>query len=125
MEGILKTKQLLRFYFCAEGVEGEINNLITYIACSPFCAAEKAAAKIIYLRDCKDRLSELWRFLDGVISRFGADCDVLRRYAVGTAENDEKAIKRVLMRFRRRAEGVERFNEALSLLRKYAVFCRP
>ncbi len=123
----MKTKQLLKFYFYAEGAERAINNLITYIACSPFGdgGTELAACKIIYLTGCKDRLSELWTFLDGVISRFGDEREILLGYASGIYGCGDKRQKRVLMRFRRRAAGAERFNEALSLLRKYAVYCRP
>ena len=119
----MKTKQLLRFYFYADGAERAIDNLITYIACSG-CAAERAAERIIYLRDCKDRLSELWAYLDGVISRFGAERSFLLGYVSGERAGDEKALKRVLMRFRRRARGVERFGDALALLSKYIVYCR-
>lgn len=125
-EGILKTKQLLRFYFYAEGAERAIDNLIMYIACSPFGdgGAERAAQKIIKLRDCKDSLAELWGYLDGVISRLGAERDVLLGYVSGERAGDERRQKRVLMRFRRRASGVERFDDALALLRKYIVYCR-
>lgn len=122
----MKIKQLLRFYFYADEAERAIDNLITYIACSPFVygGAERAAQRIIYLRDCKDRLSELWLYLDSVISRFGAQSEVLRGYVSAGWEGDIREQKRVLMRFRRYAAGVGRFGEALTLLRKYIVYCR-
>ncbi len=119
----MKTKLLLRFYFYADGVERAIDNLIIAVACSG-ANAEQTAEKIIYLRECKDRLSELWAYLDNVVSGFDTEADILRGYIEGREDIGDKALKRVLMRFRRHAAGAERFKDALALLRRYSVFCR-
>lgn len=127
----MKEKRLLRFYFGVDSLEETLNNLITRTAfASMGGGAEKYAGKISALLGVKEELSALWGYLDGVIGGLPAgEADVLRSYASmrgglkGAAEDEAKNIKRVLIKFVRRARRIGEYAGAVKLLDCYFAFC--
>ena len=125
----MKSKQLIRFYFSAEFLNEALDNLILADAVKSANyqkSGEYYFERISKVIEAKSRLSELWKYLDGIISRFnGHDKAVLKYYALlrtGVSRlNTEsvKEIKRVTVRFTRRARYIERFGEGVELVKKY------
>ena len=126
---MIKSKRLLRFYFNADELERALDNLIiTHAYRSADCAkgGEYCSNRIIDLIESKKTLSELWRYLDGVISEFkDGEIETLKGYALSRCgikrleETRRREIKRVLVKFVRHARSVERFAEGMRLVGEY------
>ena len=126
---MINSKRLLRFYFNVDGLESALNNLITAYACrSVDCTkgGEYWGERIITLIDAKKSLSELWGYLDGVLSGFNTDeRGTLKNYALsrfGISRLDEgkkREIKRVLIKFTRRARALGRYADGMRLVWEY------
>lgn len=122
----MKTKTVLRFYFRAENVERVYNNLILKNALSldglGLCRAERVCE---FIKE-KDELADLWNYVDGIISGF-KECDraALKLYAdlraglKSCGGETVKAVKRAVIKFKRRAVRLEGFEKALLLVARY------
>ena len=124
----MKSKQLLRFYFYADGLNKALDNLILKYACSEdYCrGGEFYADRICDVIWAKQRLCELWKYLDGVVDGLTAgEREVLRYYGAmrgGTgrlSEDSRREIKRVTVKFTRHARNIGRFAEGVKLVKKY------
>lgn len=134
-------KRLLKFYFCADGLNGAMDALlIRFATASADCvkSCEYYAEKMSRVIEAKAALGELWFFLDGVLSSVTEeDRQVLKAYSVsrarargggrraggaksGEKSAQEKALHRSLMKFSRRVRGrLDRFAEQVNVLREY------
>lgn len=122
-------KRLLRFYFNADGLEGALNNLIINAACSSaYCVDgwEHYAERILAITEAKERLSELWQYIDGVISVLKChEVQTLKGYALmrcGIKKLDptkQREIKRVVTKFSRHARLLDRYAEGMRLVAEY------
>lgn len=127
----MKSKQLIRFYFSADDVNKALDNLILDKALKSANyekSGEFYAEQISEIIAAKRELSLLWAYLDGVMKIFSdKEIAVLKYYGrlrVGLSKLDTgvfKEVRRVLMKFRRRARGLERFGEGVRLVGEY--FC--
>lgn len=124
----MKSKQLLKFYFYADGLNRALDNLILKYACNTdySLGGEYFADKICGVIGAKQRLSELWGYLDKVMGEFSdSEREVLRFYGAmrgGTArlsEDSRREIKRVTVKFTRHARYIGRFGEGVRLVKKY------
>lgn len=125
----MKAKAVLRFYFSAEKLEGAIDNLIlkTALSSEESFNGEKCAEKIISLICAKQKLANLYGFLDGVLCGFDKEeIAVLRSYSLmrcGISKlTDEriKLIRKLTVRFSRRAKnGIARHADGLKLIAHY------
>lgn len=79
-------KQLLKFYFYADGLNGALDKLaVHYAVSSADCAKgwDYYADKICALTEAKAELAELWAFLDGALSSVTEeDRRALKAYSV-------------------------------------------
>ncbi len=140
-------KQLLKFYFYAEGLNAALDELSLRYAVSSACDRygwERYADRICALTEAKTDLGELWAFLDGAMSTVTEeDRRALAAYCGGAGQsargfglfprNEEegggefkaegdggKAVHRSLMKFSRRVGGkIGRFGRQLEVLREY------
>lgn len=122
----MKSKRLLKFYFSADSLNRALDNLITQNALSSgdcYYGGEFYAERILELICAKKELNALWRYLDGVISGLPEnDINILRYYGAlrgGTAKlsaETVKEIKRVTVKFTRRARCAERYAEGIRLV---------
>ena len=125
----MKSKQLLKFYFSAESMNRALDNLITKNALSSAdCGrdGEYYAQKICKLIGAKRELSLLWGYLDGVLKTFDeSEKKVLRFYGAlrgGTSKlsaQNKKEIKRVTVKFARRARCLQSYAEGVRLVGEY------
>lgn len=125
----MKYKQILRFYFNVDELERALDNLILTHACrSADCVkgGEHYAEKILALIGAKEKLSELWQYLDSVISALKSDeVQILKSYALmryGIRRLDkakQRAIRRVVIKFTRHARSLERYAEGVYLVGEY------
>jgi len=125
----MKSKRLLKFYFSAESVNRALDNLITENALASAGYGRDGvyyAEKICALINAKRELSALWRYLDGVIGALSVDeRAVLRFYGTlrgGTSKlstQSRREIKRVTVKFTRRARAVGRYAEGVRLVGEY------
>lgn len=125
----MTSKKLLKFYFCADRLNDALDNLIVHSACASGYGPHSFshyADRVIELVSAKSSLSELWRYLNGIMLTFsGEDKGVLYGYAFmrggysALPPERAKSIRRVVVRFMRRAKGLSRYGEALSVLSKY------
>ena len=125
----MKSKRLLRFYFKADELDRALDNLILNYACrSADCAkgGEFYAERIIVLIGAKEGLSELWHYLEGVISELKEDeVQTLKSYALlrfGIKKLDadsQKRIKCAVIKFTRHARSLERYAEGVRLVGEY------
>lgn len=125
----MSSKKLLRFYFRAQRINGALDNLIMRAACcssDPSRSCERSAEKIIGLIDSKIKLGGLWSYLDGVMASFDAsDKGILLGYALSRGgysslpDGRANEIRRVVVRFMRRAKYLSRHAEAAALISKY------
>jgi len=123
-------KHLLKFYFCADGLNDALDAVIVRLANSSadgFKGCEYYAERISKVIEAKSGLNELWLFLDGAIKTMN-DGDVAallsysaRRERGGAGDKTaEKAEHRALMKLSRRLSGrLERFAEQVKVLREY------
>lgn len=110
----MKIKILLRFYFSAGSLNDALDRLITHLAVSSGldiyggCAAY--AECIFGIVEVKQKLSELWGRLDGVLQKMTErDRRTLRRYAAlrtGVKGEEKREIHRAAVKFARRAGGL-------------------
>lgn len=125
----MKSKKLLRFYFRADKLNAALDNLIMRAACASATGnGEACAEKLIELIVEKSELSSLWAYLDEVMSTFGdGDRSVLRGYALslggysGMERDRANAVRRVVVRFMRRAKYLYRHAEGAGLVVRYYV----
>lgn len=125
----MNTKRLLRFYFKADELERALDNLILNYACrSADCSkdGEFYAERIIAVIRAKEGLSELWQYLDGVITALKEEeVQMLKSYALlrfGIKKLDidtQRTIKRAAIKFVRHARSLERYGEGMRLVREY------
>ena len=125
----MKCKRLLKFYFYAEGLNAALDRLIAAVAVKSYEVEGNGAEsteRILNIIEAKDELCRLWNYLDKVIrSLDGDEIDTLRFYGglrVGIrklGKDKVREIKRVLMKFRRRARFAERYQRGIELIREY------
>ncbi len=125
----MKSKRLLNFYFKAESLNRTLDNLITKYALASVDftrGCEYYAQKICSLIYAKRKLGELWRYLDGVICKFtDEEKRVLRFYGGlrgGTSRlsaDKKRVIKRVAVKFARRARNIQSYAEGTAIAGEY------
>ncbi len=125
----MKSKQIIRFYFSADNINKALDNLIMDKALKSAAfgkSCEYYAERILALIDAKRELSRLWRYIDTVISSMTVqERAVLRFYGglrVGLSwltKARVKEVKRVTVKFTRRARRIENFNEGVRLVKEY------
>lgn len=126
---LMKSKQLLRFYFSAESMNRALDNLIIKNALSSVdCGRDGKyyADKICALICAKSELSSLWSYLDGIVRTFDkSEKTILRFYGTlrgGTTKlsiQNKREIKRVAVKFARRTRFLDRYSEGVKLVGKY------
>lgn len=121
----MKSKRIIRFYFSADKLNRALDNLITAEACR-FGAEEKRIERIIEFIEVKKELSRLWRYLDDVMSGIGgSERSILSFYGkfrfgnIRFSAEQRREIKRVVLKFRRRARFLERYGEGIKLVNEY------
>lgn len=124
----MECKKLLRFYYNAENLNKALDNLILAGACRQdfLRGAQACAEKILDIIYAKERLGELWAYLDGVIGKIcGRGREVLSFYGTTRAglmsmpDDVRREIKRYAARFTRRLRNLNGYGEALRLLKAY------
>lgn len=125
----MKVKRILKFYFCAERLNGTLDNMITaYAVGSGACAGSCLgyAEKICGVICAKRGMNELWLYLDNIICGLTEEEKrVLKFYGclrtgVNTfSEETRREIKRVLVKFTRRARRLQTFENAIRLVNRY------
>ncbi len=124
----MKIKRILRFYFFCESLDRALDNLIMKKALvtgadSDGVKAAECICKVIY---DKSRLSDLWRYMDGIMTSLSDDdLAALKGYAAARGsvksfdDKTRKEWRRAAVKFRRRARRLDRFSESLKLVGKY------
>lgn len=125
----MKSKQILRFYFYADSLNRTLDNLIekNALASADYTrGGEYYSEKICELIRCKQRLSALWSYLNGVIAEFSEkDKNVLRFYGAmrgglkKLTQDSKRELKRVTVKFARHARAIDRYADAVKLVKKY------
>ena len=125
----MKFKQLLRFYFCCDGLEKALNNIILRRAldCNDYLrGGGYGAEKICTVIEEKQKLGTLWNYLDSVLKTLTKeDIKILKFYAemrTGIAhlnDGQKRAVRRTVVKFLRRARNVNRYSEGMDVLKKY------
>ncbi len=122
----MKVKRLLKFYFCADGLDGALNNLIMRRALNLECSALAAAEGICDLLEEKSELSRLWGYMNRVMAGMPrGEAETLKSYALlrtgfsRLTEDMRKEYKRVTVKYFRRARNVVRYEKAIELINKY------
>lgn len=124
----MKSKAILRFYFKADDLNRAIDNLILASACRSASSARgvDCAEKILSLISVKDSLSELWGRIDSVMEKLGEpDRRTLKYYSAlrcgisKLGEEEQREIRRAVIKFKRHAGAVERCAEGLRLVGEY------
>ena len=125
----MKSKQIIRFYFSAGNINKALDNLIMDKALKSADfgkSCEYYAERILALIDAKRELSRLWRYLNTVISSMTVqERAVLKFYGglrVGLSRLTKarvKEVKRVTVKFTRRARRIESFSEGVRLVKEY------
>lgn len=123
----LKVKKLLRFYYCAEGLERAFDNLILKIAISSYDkGCFSGADRLCRIIDEKSELSKLWNYLDGIIPNLSEEEKAsLEEYAKmrcgikRLGADDIKRLRRAVIKFRRRARRLDGFSRGVELVGKY------
>lgn len=117
----MKTKKILRFYFSADSLEKAFDNLIINKACDKYSDSLDTAEALCSIIGDKIQLERLWAYLDGILSGFSEEeRKILSDYSARCAHRgDEKAVKRTVIKFTRRAHRLEEFQNEISVLNKY------
>ena len=125
----MKSKRLIKFYFCADKLNEAMDRLILAAACGSannIYNCEECADKVVGLIEAKYTLSGLWNYLDGVMKGFsGEDKGVLYGYAFSRGgwarlgRERGNAVRKVVVRFMRRAKYLERYSSGAELLDKF------
>jgi hypothetical protein len=127
-ENGLKTKRVLKFYFCADTLNTVFDRAILFRAYASAGSAREGgvvAEEICKLIESKQKLHSLWLYLNGVINTFDEkEKEVLKFFALyrGGEEIEEEKLKRiksVAMKFRRRARGLDCFKEEFRIVEEY------
>ena len=123
----MKVKRILRFYYCAEGLERAFDNLIMKIAVSSFDkSCFSGADRLCRIIAEKSELSRLWDYLDGIIPCLSEEERVsLEEYAKmrcgikKLGADDVKRLRRAVVKFKRRARRLNNFSKGVELVGKY------
>ncbi len=125
----MKFKRILKFYFSAEKLNRQLDDLITKYALASAdynATAESCAEKICKLIETKKNFSALYGYLNGIMCKFGEDerktlafYARLRKGILTLPDGVRKEVKRVLTKFSRRCGGVSRFEEGLKAVDAY------
>ncbi|MDE6868145.1 MAG: hypothetical protein K2J83_03260 [Clostridia bacterium] len=123
----MKVKRLLRFYYCAEGLERAFENLILKIALSSYGkSCFYNADRLCRIIDEKSELNKLWNYLDGIIPALSQEERTsLKEYAEmrcgikRLCGEDFKRIRRAVVKFKRRARRLDGFTRGAELVGKY------
>ncbi len=110
----MKIKNLLRFYFSAGSLNCALDNIIVRLALDSgldiYKGCEAYAGRISEIVGVKQKLSELWWRLDGILRNMTErDRATLKRYAAlrtGVRGGDRREIHRAAVKFARRAGGL-------------------
>ena len=129
----MKTKDILKFYFFAEKIDAAFENLILKRACSGAGRGGYSdALNICGLLEEKSVLCTFRAYLDGVICGLpAADVRVLRGYAALRcgisllSEDGRRAVKRAVLKFKRRARRLASFGGAMRIAVKYICLACP
>jgi len=130
----MKSKQIIRFYFSADGINKALDNLILDKALKSADfgrSCEYYAERILALIGAKEELSKLWNYLDGVISSLTArERAVLKYYGgmrvglTGLTPSQVREVKRVTVKFTRHARNIGRYGEGVKLVKRYYCLMR-
>ena len=122
-------KKLLKFYFRAQRLNYALDDLIAAVACKSSqgdWGGEYYAERLITIIQKKALLGQLWRYLHGVLSSFcRRDLLILKSYALsqggysGLPREQANGIRRVVVRFMRRARLLDRYAKATELVSQY------
>ena len=122
----MKVKKFLKFYFCAEKLNGALDNLIMKNAAYPCTDGWAGAEKICSLIGEKQQLQKLWKYLDGIIAglseRDFSSLEVYAKMRTGLKKlnrDERNALRRAVVKFTRRAKRLEDFGEGAALVIKY------
>ena len=127
----MTSKRLLKFYFCADGIEGALDRLILREACKPSYSADAlhCAERVQSLVLAKVSLSALWAYIGNVVGQFGGrDRSLLFKYALsgsgfaGVEGATHNAVRRTVVRFMRRARRLGDYAGALAHVDGYCAF---
>ena len=131
----MKVKRLLRFYRSAEKLNGFLDKLMEHVAVQSgldaFLRGECVADKLLSLIEEKQKLSNLWARLNGVMEGLTeADRLTLNNYADMRSRPasgaEEREIHRAVVKFTRRAFCIlNGGGEALKLVNKYYCLIFP
>lgn len=123
----MKLKRILRFYFSADSLNKAFDNLILNKACAPYADAQDTAEKLCAVIDDKIRLERLWAYLDGVLSGLtDGESQTLLKYSARSAavKSGDREVKRVVIKFTRRARRLAEFEEDIAVLKNYYCLLR-
>lgn len=127
----MKVKGILRFYFCADFLNEELDKRILKQAFSSSDPEKggRCADRIINIISEKQKLAALWQYLDGVMQGFGEDDRrVLYYYGVSAGKVPKErrnAVRRVTVRFFRHANRLCAHEEGVRLAEGYYfLMCR-
>ena len=125
----------MRFYFFADELERALDRLALAAACRSGGSGRTGdywAERIAVITDKKDKLNALWVYLNSVVSAFGREeKEFLKKYAAyrGGGRRDaleDSLLKRVAVKFKRRAVRIENFKEELRTLKDcYCLIAPP
>ena len=113
----MNRKRILRFYFRADALNALMDNIILAYAlrsAEGTLRGEYYAGRISEFIGAKGELSSLWNYLDGVISAMREE-EVIN----GLDEDVRRRVKRSVIKFTRRARGLERFRCGIRLVGEY------
>ena len=124
LERGVKTKKILRFYFCADSLERALDNLINIKSLDLEGDALETANRLCSVIGDKISLEGLWGYLDSVLSTFSdGEKEVLKNYSARRenplSESEAREAKRVLIKFTRRARRLGEFIEEIEVLNRY------
>lgn len=130
-----KLKNLLKFYYSAEGLNAALDGLISGLARASWQddrGGEHAFERVCRVLEVKSELSGLWGELDGIISKLSEqDGRSLKRYSTlkggiaACGERERRELHRALVKFRRHMGNLhERRAEACGLLGELIIFIR-
>lgn len=125
----MKSKQLIRFYFSAGAINRALDNLILNEALKSanfLRSGDYYAERVLALIDAKSELGALWNYLDGVMATLKEGEKAVLEFYGGMrtglsklTEERAKEVKRVTVKFTRRARRIERFEKGVRLVKKY------
>lgn len=130
----VKIKSIMKFYFWAGSLDRALDNIVTRLALSAgqdvYTGCEEYFEKICRVLEDKQKLSELWARLDGVMRNMTEkDNATLQRYAAartGIKDDEKREIHRAAVKFARRAGGLLRScGELYSVLCTYRCLISP